>query len=66
MAGVFVKSGHFLDPGCIMYSISIFFILHFTYWGVRTHPTNPLLPTGLLHTIFTLRISADLGHKFGI
>jgi len=62
MAGVFVKSGHFLDPGCIMYSISIFLF----YILLITHPTHPLLPTGLLHTIFTLRISADLGHKFGI
>ena len=28
----FVKSGPFLNAGCIMYSISIF-ILHFTYLG---------------------------------
>jgi len=41
----FVKSCPFLNAGCIMYSISIF-ILHFTYLGVRTHPTHPL-PTGL-------------------
>jgi len=39
--GCFVKSGPFLNAGCIMYSISIF-ILHFTYLGVRTHPTHPL------------------------
>jgi len=37
----FVKSGPFLNAGCIMYSISNF-ILHFTYLGeVRTHPTHP-------------------------
>ena len=42
MGGVFCKkSGPFLNAGCIMYSISIFFILHFTYLGVRTHPTDP-------------------------
>ena len=35
----FVKSGPFLNAGCIMYSISIF--LHFTYLGVRTQPTHP-------------------------
>ena len=29
----FVKSGPFLNARCIMYSISIFFILHFTYLG---------------------------------
>ena len=28
-------------------TVSVFFILHFTYLGVRTHPTHPL-PTGLL------------------
>jgi len=45
--GFFVKSGPFLDAGCILYSISIFLILHFTYLGgVRTHPKHPL-PTGL-------------------
>ena len=45
--GVFLlKSGPFLNAGCILYSISIFFILHFTYLGVYTHPTHPL-PAGL-------------------
>jgi len=28
-------------------TVSVFFILHFTYLGVRTHPTHPLL-TGLV------------------
>ena len=43
----FVKSGPYLNAGCIMCSISIF-ILHFTYLGgVRTDPTHPL-PTGAL------------------
>jgi len=32
---------------CVQYQY--FFILHFTYLGVRTHPTPPL-PTGLLET----------------
>ena len=41
-----VKSGLFFNAGCIMYSISIFFILHFTYLGcVRTQRTS--LHTGL-------------------
>jgi len=45
--GVFCKkSGPFLNAGCIMYSISFYFILHFIYLGVRPHPTDPL-PTGL-------------------
>jgi len=36
--GCFVKSGPFLNAGCIMYTISIFLILHYTYLGecVRT------------------------------
>ena len=36
------KSGPFLNAGCIMYSISIFYILHFTYSGagcIRTQRT---------------------------
>jgi len=30
-------------------TVSVFFSLHFTFWGegVRTHPTHPLLSTGL-------------------
>jgi len=39
MGVLFVKSGPFLNAGCIMYSMSIF-ILHFTYLGVRTHPAH--------------------------
>jgi len=27
--------------------LDLFFILHFTYLGVRTHPSHPPLPTGL-------------------
>jgi len=44
MGGVFVKSGPFLNAGCIMYSINIF-ILHFTYLGgcIRTQRTPPRL-----------------------
>jgi len=47
----FVKSGPFLNAGCVMYSISIFFILHFTYLGaggVRTQRTS--LSTGLMYS----------------
>ena len=54
----FCKSGHFLNAGCIMYSISTF-ILHFTYLGavvkvdrrIRWHYTT---------TILRLRIGARL------
>ena len=41
IGGVLQKSGPFLNAGCILYSISIFFILHFTYLGMRMHPTRP-------------------------
>jgi len=38
----FVKSGPFLNAGCIMYSISIFLFYILLLWGcVRTH-THPL------------------------
>ena len=45
---VVVKSGPFLNAGCIMDSISIF-ILHFANLGgcVRTQRNPPPLPTGL-------------------
>jgi len=42
----FVKSGPFLDAGCIVYSISIFYFTFCLFGGVRTHATHPL-PTGL-------------------
>jgi len=35
----FVKSGPFLNAGCIMYSIN--FILHFTYLGGAYAPNAP-------------------------
>jgi len=34
----------------VLCTVSAFFILHFIYLGVRTHPTPPPLPTGLLET----------------
>jgi len=38
------KSGPFLNAGCIMYSISVFFNFTFySFGGVRRHPTHPLL-----------------------
>jgi len=40
MGGVFVKSGPFLNAGCIMYSINIF-ISHFTYLGDAYAPNAP-------------------------
>ena len=46
----FVKSGPFLDAGCIVYSISIFYFTFCLFGEVRTHP----LPTGLqLFVTFT-------------
>jgi len=46
--GVFLKSGPFLNAGCIKYSISIFFILHFTYLRGGAYTPNALpLPTGV-------------------
>jgi len=45
--GVFgKKSGSFLNAACIMYIISIFFILDFTYLGGAYAPNAPL-PAGL-------------------
>ena len=38
--GCFVKSGPFLNAGCIMYSISIFLFYILLIWGVRTHPMH--------------------------
>jgi len=40
------KSGPFLNAGCIMHSISIFYFTFYLFGGMRTHPTHPL-PTGL-------------------
>ena len=38
----FEKSGPFLNAGCIMYSISIFYYTFYLFGGgVRTHPTHP-------------------------
>jgi len=53
MGVFFVKSGPFLNAGCIIYSISIFlfYILLILGGGVRTHRTHPL-PTGLWHSSF--------------
>ena len=46
--GVFVKSGPFLNAGCIVYSISIFLFYILLIWGVRMHPKHPwALPTAL-------------------
>ena len=43
----FVKKWTFLPQNETKLMLDLFFILHFTYLGVRTHPTNPL-PTGLI------------------
>jgi len=47
---LFVKSGPFLNPGCIMYSISIFlFYIILIRWCVRTQRTP--LPRGLVQSL---------------
>jgi len=60
MVGVFCKKSGKWGGGCkkvdlsstqgALCTVSVFFSLHFTYSGegVRTHPTHPPLPTGLL------------------
>jgi len=46
MGGVFVKkSGPFLNSQGALCTVSVFFILHFTYLG-GAYPTHPL-PSGL-------------------
>ena len=42
----FVKSGPYLNAGCIMCSISIFYFTFylFAWGGVRPHPTHPPPP----------------------
>jgi len=48
--GVFCKkSGPFLNAGCIMYSVSIFYFTFYLFeGGAGTHPTHPPpVPTGL-------------------
>jgi len=56
--GVFFckKSGPFLNAGCIMYSISIFY---FTYLGgVRTHPTHsPAYRPGSVQSVFLAHVT---------
>jgi len=39
----FVKSGPFLNAGCIMYNISIFYFTFYLFWGVRSAyaPNSP-------------------------
>jgi len=49
--GVFVKSGPFLNAGCVMYSISIFLFYILLIWGagcVGTQRTS--LSTGLMYS----------------
>ena len=37
----FVKSGPFLNAGCIMYSISIFYFTFYLFWGRAYAPNAP-------------------------
>jgi len=48
--GAFCKKVDLSSTQGVLYTVSVFFILHFTYLGVRMHPTHPL-PTGLLYII---------------
>jgi len=42
MGGVFVKSGPFLNAGCIMYTVSVFLVYILLIWEcVRTQRTPP-------------------------
>ena len=46
----FVKKVDLPSTQGALFTVSVFFILHFTYLGVYTHPTHPL-PTGLRYTV---------------
>jgi len=48
----FVKSGPFLNAGCIMYSISIF--LHFTYFGGGAYAPPPAYGPGQIEGLMQL------------
>jgi len=39
--GVFCKKGDLSSTQGALCAVSVFFILHFTLLGVRTHPTHP-------------------------
>ena len=58
----FVKSGPFHNAGCNYVQYLYFFILHFTYLGVRTHSTHPL-PTGLITNITSCRTVSWRRHR---
>jgi len=45
--GFFVKKVDLSSTQGALCTASVFFILHFTYLGVRKHPTHPPLRTGL-------------------
>jgi len=60
MGGVFVKkSVPFLNAGCIMYSISIFYFTFYLFGGA--YPTHPL-PTGLDKHIICFIIDGKHGY----
>jgi len=57
----FVKSGPFLNAGCIMYSISIVYFT-FCLFGGAYAPNAPPLPTGLWCTV-SLCVCVSVGHN---
>ena len=64
MGGVFFvkKRGPFLNAGCIMYSISVFFIFTILLtWGGCVHTQRIPLPTGLLSVHYYTQIERNLG-----
>ena len=54
--GVFFckKSGPFLNAGCIMYSISIFYFTFYLFGAVYAPNAPPPLPTGLYNVVCML------------
>ena len=54
----FVKIGPFLNAGCIMYSISIFYFTFYFFGGAYAPNARPLPYTGLLLNILHAIMSA--------
>jgi len=63
--GVFCKKVDLSSTQGALCTVSVFFTLHFTYSGVRTHPTHPL-PTGLGYVLSVVcHISLIIGKNMG-
>jgi len=55
MGALFVKKVDLSSTQGALCTVSIFFILHFTYLGVRTHPTHP--PPSLRACFLSVRLT---------